>query len=93
MIQWYVIRASGVVALALLSVSVVLGLLNRTRTASDRWPRFVIDRLQGRSVRHQAVPNFSTIAWKIRSGLKGVVQKRIPVASASAFPSAAATGL
>lgn len=45
MIQWYVIRASGVVALALLSVSVVLGLLNRTRTASDRWPRFVIDRL------------------------------------------------
>lgn len=45
MIQWYVMRASGVVALALLSVSVVLGLLNRSRVASDRWPRFVIDRL------------------------------------------------
>jgi len=45
MIQWYVIRASGVVALTLLSVTVVLGLLNRTRVGSDRWPRFVIDRL------------------------------------------------
>ena len=45
MIQWYVIRASGVVALALLTVSVVLGLLNRSRVASDRWPRFVVDRL------------------------------------------------
>jgi predicted ferric reductase len=45
MIQWYVMRASGVVALALLSVTVVLGLLNRSRVASDRWPRFVIDQL------------------------------------------------
>jgi methionine sulfoxide reductase heme-binding subunit len=45
MIQWYVIRATGVVALALLTVTVVLGLLNRSRFASDRWPRFVIDRL------------------------------------------------
>jgi methionine sulfoxide reductase heme-binding subunit len=45
MIQWYVIRATGVVALALLTVTVVLGLLNRSRVASERWPRFVIDRL------------------------------------------------
>jgi len=45
MIQWYVIRASGVVALGLLTVTVVLGLLNRSRVTSDRWPRFVIDRL------------------------------------------------
>jgi methionine sulfoxide reductase heme-binding subunit len=45
MIQWYVIRATGVVALALLTVTVVLGLLNRSRVTSDRWPRFVIDRL------------------------------------------------
>jgi sulfoxide reductase heme-binding subunit YedZ len=45
MIQWYVIRASGVVALALLTVTVVLGLLNRSRVASESWPRFVIDRL------------------------------------------------
>jgi methionine sulfoxide reductase heme-binding subunit len=45
MIQWYAIRASGVVALALLTVTVVLGLLNRSRVASESWPRFVIDRL------------------------------------------------
>jgi methionine sulfoxide reductase heme-binding subunit len=45
MIQWYVIRACGVVALALLTVTVVLGLLNRSRVTSERWPRFVIDRL------------------------------------------------
>jgi methionine sulfoxide reductase heme-binding subunit len=45
MTQWYAIRASGVVALALLTVTVVLGLLNRSRIATDRWPRFVVDRL------------------------------------------------
>lgn len=45
MIQWYVMRASGVVALVLLTVTVVLGLVNRTRVSSDTWPRFVIDRL------------------------------------------------
>jgi methionine sulfoxide reductase heme-binding subunit len=45
MIQWYAIRASGVVTLALFTFTVVLGLLNRSRVTSDRWPRFVIDRL------------------------------------------------
>jgi predicted ferric reductase len=44
-IQWYVIRATGVVALALLTVTVVLGLVNRTRVSNDTWPRFVIDQL------------------------------------------------
>jgi methionine sulfoxide reductase heme-binding subunit len=45
MIQWYLMRATGVVALALLTVTVVLGLLNRSRVTSERWPRFVIDRV------------------------------------------------
>jgi methionine sulfoxide reductase heme-binding subunit len=45
MIQWYVMRASGVVALILLTATVVLGLVNRSRVTSDGWPRFVIDRL------------------------------------------------
>lgn len=45
MTQWYLIRASGVVTLALLTVTVVLGLLNRSRVATENWPRFVIDRL------------------------------------------------
>jgi predicted ferric reductase len=45
MTQWYVIRASGLVTLALLTFAVVLGLINRSRLATYRWPRFVIDRL------------------------------------------------
>jgi sulfoxide reductase heme-binding subunit YedZ len=45
MTQWYVIRASGLVTLALLTLSVVLGLVNRSRLATYTWPRFVIDRL------------------------------------------------
>jgi sulfoxide reductase heme-binding subunit YedZ len=38
-------RASGVVALVLMTTTVVLGLVNRTRFSTNRWPRFVIDRL------------------------------------------------
>lgn len=45
MIQWYAMRGTGVVTLVLFTLTVVLGLLNRSRAASTRWPRFVIDRL------------------------------------------------
>ncbi len=45
MTQWYVIRATGIVALILFSATVCLGLLDRSRIATERWPRFVIDRL------------------------------------------------
>lgn len=45
MIQWYAIRATGVVTLLLFTTTVVLGLLNRSRVTSEGWPRFVIDRL------------------------------------------------
>src|SRR6202012_5267093 len=38
-------------------------------------------------------PNFSCSAGNSRSGLNGTDVKRMPVASASALPSAAATGL
>jgi hypothetical protein len=38
-------------------------------------------------------PNFSLSNGHNRSGLNGVAVKRMPVASASALPSAAATGL
>src|SRR5580698_3356788 len=55
---------------------------------------FVIERLHGAGFTAQiAVPNFSTIALKMRSGLNGVVQKRMPVASKSALPIAALIGL
>jgi sulfoxide reductase heme-binding subunit YedZ len=40
---WYLTRATGAVALLLLSVSVVLGITNISRVQSTRWPRFVIE--------------------------------------------------
>ena len=40
---WYLTRGSGVVALLLLTASVVLGVAGITRVESKRWPRFVIE--------------------------------------------------
>ena len=43
---WYLSRATGAVALVLLTVSVVLGILDSVRfSAAPRWPRFAIDQL------------------------------------------------
>ncbi|HEY2326352.1 MAG TPA: ferric reductase-like transmembrane domain-containing protein [Gaiellaceae bacterium] len=39
---WYLTRASGVVALLLLTAAVGLGVLTSLRVAGDRWPRFAI---------------------------------------------------
>jgi methionine sulfoxide reductase heme-binding subunit len=38
---WYVTRATGLVSLVLLTVSVILGLLVAGRLTSERWPRFL----------------------------------------------------
>ena len=38
---WYMTRATGVVAIVLLTASVVLGVTEAVRWTSDRWPRFV----------------------------------------------------
>jgi DMSO/TMAO reductase YedYZ heme-binding membrane subunit len=40
---WYLTRASGTVALVLLTVALVLGMVNVARVSGRRWPRFVID--------------------------------------------------
>ena len=37
---WYAIRATGVVALILLTVTTVLGLLSASRVRTKRWPAF-----------------------------------------------------
>jgi sulfoxide reductase heme-binding subunit YedZ len=43
---WYLARGTGVVALLLLTASVVLGVMNSVRfSAGPRWPRFAIDTL------------------------------------------------
>jgi len=38
---WYATRASGLVALLMLTASVLLGLLTAGRFSSERWPRFL----------------------------------------------------
>jgi methionine sulfoxide reductase heme-binding subunit len=38
---WYVTRATGLVALLMLTASVLLGLLAAGRFSGDRWPRFL----------------------------------------------------
>lgn len=40
---WYFARSTGMVALVLLTVTVVLGVLTSVRWASPRWPRFVVE--------------------------------------------------
>jgi hypothetical protein len=40
---WYLTRATGIVALVLLTASVVLGILGSLRFTAERWPRFAID--------------------------------------------------
>jgi len=42
---WYVSRATGTLALVLLSAVVVLGVLGPLRASSERWPRFAIQTL------------------------------------------------
>ena len=39
---WYLTRGTGVVALMLLTASVLLGIASSTRWSSARWPRFVV---------------------------------------------------
>jgi hypothetical protein len=56
--------------------------------------RFVIRSRQRIRPRFQsAAPNLAVIAAKMRSGLNGMAQNLMPVASARAFPMAAAIGL
>jgi predicted ferric reductase len=40
---WYLTRASGAVALILLSLTIVIGIAAVGRTQSRRWPRFAVD--------------------------------------------------
>jgi sulfoxide reductase heme-binding subunit YedZ len=44
-VDWYLTRSTGVVALVLLTLTVVLGVVDVSRWSSPRWPRFVLDSL------------------------------------------------
>jgi hypothetical protein len=43
LIEWYVTRASGIVAFALLTVAVILGLMLSGRTRLPAWPTFAVE--------------------------------------------------
>lgn len=40
---WYTTRGAGVVALLLLTASLVMGIVDLSRWQSERWPRFMVD--------------------------------------------------
>ena len=72
---WYLARASGVTALVLLTVSMVLGIVTSVRWSSTRWPRFVTQAVHRNVsllaivviVLHVAtivVDGFAPIGWK-----------------------------
>lgn len=44
-VYWYLTRASGTVALILLSGAIVLGVIDVRRWSTPRWPRFIVDSL------------------------------------------------
>jgi methionine sulfoxide reductase heme-binding subunit len=45
---WYTSRATGIVAMVLLSASMVLGIATTQRISSARWPRFAVSELHRR---------------------------------------------
>jgi sulfoxide reductase heme-binding subunit YedZ len=44
-VEWYLTRGSGVVALLMLTATVVLGMLSTGRLETTRWPRYVVEGL------------------------------------------------
>ena len=46
-VTWYVVRASGLVAFAVLTISMALGLLMSGGARSTRWPRFALEDVHG----------------------------------------------
>jgi DMSO/TMAO reductase YedYZ heme-binding membrane subunit len=72
---WYLARGSGIAALIILTVSMVLGLVTSARWSNPRWPRFVVELLHrnasliafGLVVIHVAtvvIDAFAPIGWK-----------------------------
>ncbi|MFN8036167.1 MAG: ferric reductase-like transmembrane domain-containing protein [Acidimicrobiia bacterium] len=81
---WYLTRGTGVAALVMLTVSVVLGIVTTVRWAPPRWPKFVMEELHrsislcvlvflGLHVATAVVDGFAPIGW-----LDAVVPFRSP---------------
>src|SRR5690348_16252189 len=73
--MWYVTRGTGIVALILLTGSVVLGIVNQTRWHSEGWQRFTLQDLHKNislvalavvavHVSTSVIARFAPIGWK-----------------------------
>src|ERR1041385_3296820 len=73
--MWYVTRGTGIVALILLTGSVVLGIVNQTRWHSEGWQRFTLQDLHKNislvalavvavHVSTSVIDRFAPIGWK-----------------------------
>jgi sulfoxide reductase heme-binding subunit YedZ len=75
---WYIARGSGLVALLLLTTSVVLGIVSAARVRSPRWPRFALADLH----RNLAL---LALAFGVVHVLTTVVDSFVPVTVTDAF--------
>jgi methionine sulfoxide reductase heme-binding subunit len=81
---WYIARGSGLVALMLLTTSVVLGVVSVVRVHSPRWPRFALANLH----RNLAL---LALAFGVIHVVTSVIDSFVPIRVADAFiPFAAA---
>ena len=78
MALWYLTRATGGVALVLLTVTLVLGIVDVTRVSSDRVPRFVVDAV------HRTASLFVVLLLAIHV-LTAVLDSFAPIRLADAF--------
>lgn len=98
MVMWYANRGTGVVLVALLTVSTVLGVLSTARAGTSRWPRFATQGLH-RNVSllsmimllaHVATPvldDFTDLVWyqaAVPFGGSFVAKERLPMALGAA---------
>jgi sulfoxide reductase heme-binding subunit YedZ len=75
---WYLTRATGIVALILLTATIVLGVLGTARAASQRWPRTVTSGLH----RNLALCSTALVAVHV---ITTVLDPFAPISLAAAF--------
>jgi sulfoxide reductase heme-binding subunit YedZ len=75
---WYLTRATGIIALVLLTATIVLGVLGTARVASQRWPRIVTSGLH----RNLALTSTALVAVHV---ITTVLDPFAPISLAAAF--------
>jgi methionine sulfoxide reductase heme-binding subunit len=77
-VLWYVDRGSGLAALMLLTISVVLGVISVIRVYSPRWPRFALADL------HRNL-SLLALAFAVVHVLTSVIDSFVPISVADTF--------